>query len=371
MKKRLLQSLKRCHHELVPPASEQGWTAYLWLVYVAFFFVEWLFRPVPATELVLSLATVAGFLVLYFSAFRRQGRPMLAHVLAILALGVAWAPLNAGASVFSIYAASFAFLVAPPRRSALLVLGIAALTGLVAWLIQPSPAYWLPGSVISLIVGFANIHFGEQQRHNAELKLHQDEVRRLARQAERERIARDLHDVLGHTLSLITVKSELAGRLIDSDPERARDELASIEHSARSALAEVRQAISGFHEQSLPEALEQARSSLRAADIELSVKGGPDQALSPARQAMLALVIREAVTNIIRHSDARRCQIVFAHEGEHVRLEISDDGGGQIRASGSGIQGMRARIEAVDGELDIAPDGRASLVARLPSSEAA
>ena len=271
------------------------------------------------------------------------------------ALGLAWAPFNAGSSVFFIYAASFAYQVGPPRRAAGVVIGIALLAGSAALWAQPLLFYWLPGVFISLIIGAANIFFGEQQRKNAELRLSQAEVRRLARVAERERIARDLHDVLGHTLSLIAVKSELAEKLIEQDPIRARDELASLGATARQALAEVREAIQGEREQDFDEALEQVRLSLRAADIEPDIDAAPAAELRPRTQAMLALVVREAVTNILRHADARRCTIRLSPDRERpgYRLDIHDDGGGRIRPDGAGVAGMRARIESLGGELDL------------------
>ena len=359
--------LQRLHRWLVPPDSGQGWTAYLWLVYLSFFSIEWFFRPVGALEAGLAAATLAAFLGLYFSAFRRRGVAALLYLAGMAVLATAWAPFNSGSSVLFIYAASFAHQVGRPRQAAVVVIGIALLAALTAVWAQPLLWYWLPGVFVSLIIGAANIFFGEQQRKNAELRLTQAEVRRLARVAERERIARDLHDVLGHTLSLISVKSELAGRLIETDPGRAADEVRSIHESARTALAEVREAIGGFREQTLDEALEHVRASLRAADVELQLDIDPDAALEPKRQAMLALVIREAATNVIRHSDARRCRIRLFRDAGGTRLDISDDGGGSIRADGGGIQGMRARIESLGGDLIIEDNGK-RLTASIPEA---
>jgi len=360
-------ALQRLHRRLVPAESDEGWTAYLWLIYLAFFFVEWFFRPVGAVEFALAGVSLLAFLVLYFSARRRRGPAALAHVTAIAALGLAWTPFNAGASVLFIYAASFAYRVGPPSQSTIVVLGIAAMAGLVAWFGQPVFYYWLPGVFVSLIIGAANIHFGERERHNAELRRSQAEVRRLARLAERERIARDLHDVLGHTLSLITVKSALAEKLLSSDPERARSELQSIEQTARGALAEVRLTISGLHEQSLDEAIEQVAASLRAAGIHLHLERDPDLHPAPQVQAMLALVLREAVTNILCHAGARNCLIVIARQGDGMRLEIADDGSAGFKPEGSGIQGMRARIESLGGEFDLKAGKGTRIIARLPA----
>ncbi|NGX16074.1 histidine kinase [Wenzhouxiangella sp. XN24] len=367
-------TLRALHQRLVPPESDQGWTAYLWLVYLGFFFVAWFLRPVGPLEIILGAASIVLFLALYFSAFRRRGSAALWHVAAIAALAVAWSPVNPGASVWFIFAASFAYRVGPPRTAAVVVAAVVGLAAVTAWVFQPMLAFWLPGVFVSVIIGAANIFFGEQGRRNAELRLSQSEVRRLARVAERERIARDLHDVLGHTLSLIAVKSELAERLVARDPARAREEIASIGVTARRSLAEVRETISGFHEQSLDEALEQARLALRAADVELVLERDPGIALPRCSEAMLGLVIREAVTNIIRHARARTCTLSLRRSragepGGEVVIEIRDDGRGGIRGGGSGVEGMRARLESIGGALDVVAGHGGHLVARLPVGE--
>ncbi|WP_376691708.1 sensor histidine kinase [Wenzhouxiangella sp. EGI_FJ10409] len=366
----LRRRIEILHRFLVPPESGQSWTAYLWLVYFAFFFVEWYFRPVGPLELVLGLATVAVFLVLYFSAYRRIGATALWHILAIAALAAAWSFTNAGASVLFIYAAAFAHLVGPPRKAVWVVLGIAAFAAVIAPLARPEPFYWMPGVFISLMIGMANIFFAEQGRKNAELKLGQAEIKRLARVAERERIARDLHDVLGHTLSMIAVKSELAERLVDRDRERAREEIRSMGESAREALADVRKAIGGYQHQTLEETLEHMRLSLRAADIDPDIDVDDDIDLPAQTQGMLALILREAVTNVIRHSQARHCRIRIEASNGELSLAVEDDGGGRIRMDGNGIQGMRARIESLGGTLTIGARGSSSLHASIPKETA-
>lgn len=367
----LARRVRTLHRWLVPPKSGQGWTAYLWLAYLCFFFIEWIFRPVGPLELALGLLTVTGFVVLYFSAYRRRGLAALRHILVMVALAGAWSPYNAGSSVLFIYGAAFAHQVGRPRHSILVVIGIAALAATIALWAKPQPFYWIPGVFISIIVGLANIYFSEQHRQNAELRLSQAETRRLARVAERERIARDLHDLLGHTLSMITVKSELAGKLIGADPKSARREIGAIEQTARQALSDVRKAISGFHEQTLDQALEHARLSLISADIELEVVREAGDRLTLQTEAMLSLVIREAVTNIIRHSDARHARIVLSADGGRgLKLKIEDDGRGRIRPDGSGIQGMRARIESLGGWLEIGNGRGGRLVAHVPEMQA-
>ena len=356
----LLKHLLRLHHWLLPPESEVGWAAYLWLVYFGFFWLQYTALPIGQVELLLAILSNLVFLGVYFSGFRRSGRAALLHVLVLAALGLAWAPFNVGASAFFVFAGAFCMLVGPPRFAWSLLLGLLVLIALLALLVQPQPWFWLPGLIATFIVGAANIHFAAQGRRNAELRLSQSEVRQLARVAERERIARDLHDVLGHRLSIIVLKSELAGKLFERDPERARAEIAEVEHSARQALKEVREAIAGYRERSLSAELEQVRLALTSADVELDLRIDQALNLDAQTEAVLALVIREAVTNVIRHARAHRCWIHLTRTGPsgEVTLEIGDDGGGRIRPEGGGIEGMRARIEALGGLFRLDPDRR-------------
>ncbi len=347
--------LQTLHYWLLPDKLGVGWLPYLWLVYLGFFFIEYFFRPASLLEWIAVAATVLTFLLLYFSCYRRRGNVALLHIGLLALLAMTWAPFNAGSSVLFIYAASFAYLTGAPARSAWVVATIGLLAALTAWLAQPTLIYWLPGAAISVVIGVANIFFGENERKNAELRLSQAEIKRLAKVAERERIARDLHDVVGHTLSLIVVKSALAGRLLQQDKELAKAEIQSIEDTARASLQEVRKAISGLHEQSLHEALAQAEMSLQSAEVFLQLEVDDDLQLPQRDAAMLGLVIREACTNIIRHAGAQHCRIALQYDRSRKKiwLEICDDGGGVIQPHGNGVEGMRARMESLGGQLQI------------------
>lgn len=356
----LARRIRALHHWLLPPETEVGWMPYLWLVYFGFFWLQFSFQAPGRLELVLALASTVLFLIIYFSGFRRSGRSALWHVLALAALGIAWAPFNVGASAFFVFAGAFAMLVGPPYRAWAVLTALLLIIALLAVVAQPSIVFWLPGILATFIVGAANIYFAERARQNASLRLSQSEVRQLARVAERERIAHDLHDVLGHRLSVIVLKSELAGKLFKRDPERARAEIAEVEHSARQALKEVREAIAGYRERSLSAELEQVRLALTSADVELDLRLDEPLKLDAQTEAVLTLVIREAVTNIIRHARAHRCWIHLTRTpaNNELTLEIGDDGGGRIRPEGGGVDGMRARVEALGGLFRLDPDRR-------------
>lgn len=182
---------------------------------------------------------------------------------------------------------------------------------------------------------------------NLDLVRAEEENARLAVSEERNRFARDLHDILGHSLTVITVKAELARRLLEVDPERARAELADLERLSRDALADVRRAVAGYREVTLPGELAKARQALAAARIEAEVPNSTDDVPSEVRE-LFAWTIREGVTNVIRHSGARRCRIELAAD----RVEVSDDGQGPGSAApGHGLTGLRERAAALGGAV--------------------
>lgn len=304
----------------------------------------------------LTIASVLIFLPCYFVAsVVHERRAGIWATLCILALGYATFPFNGGAGAYLIYAAALFGFVVKPREA---LLGIAAcLAGMAVevWLFHLPLYNWIFIMLMAAIVGVADIFAGSQQRANAKLRLAHEEIEHLAKVAERERIARDLHDVLGHTLSVIILKSELASKLIDRDASSARTEICEVEQIAREALAEVRQAIRGYRSGSLAEEFARARVTLETAGIHVQCdtretrSGAPK--LSPAEETVLALVTREAVTNVVRHSGARNCHIFFEQDADHYRIRIEDDGRGGAHHEGNGLRGMRERVEALDGAM--------------------
>jgi len=204
----------------------------------------------------------------------------------------------------------------------------------------------------------------------SQLQRTRDELARVAVAEERERFSRDLHDLLGHTLSVMVVKAEAVRRLVGQDPAQAAAQAADIEQVGRQALAEVRDAVDGMRTATLTEALAQARQVLDSARIttEVVLDAAP---LPPASDEALAWVVREATTNVLRHSGADSCRIEVLREGAHARLTVSDDGvGGPHPPDGSrvgGLDGLRRRLEAAGGALAVqpGPDGF-RLVASVP-----
>jgi two-component system sensor histidine kinase DesK len=202
----------------------------------------------------------------------------------------------------------------------------------------------------------------------------QEEVEHMARIAERERISRDLHDLLGHSLSLIALKAELAGKLAGRDAEACKREIRDIETAARTALFEVRAAVTGYRQSGLAGALASARASLAAANVELHEQV-ERFTMPPASEHVLALALREAVTNVVRHAGATRCTLGLALEQDTAVLRVADDGT-RLRderdvRSGNGLAGMRERAAAIGGRLAISVGKGLALELRVPAGGAA
>jgi two-component system sensor histidine kinase DesK len=166
-------------------------------------------------------------------------------------------------------------------------------------------------------------------------------------------------------LSLITLKSELAGKLIGQDPERAGREIREVERISREALREVRTAVAGYRSAGVPEELERARLALESANVKLEYFAAPLD-LQPEQETVLALALREAVTNVIRHAAAHTCRIALEQTEREIRLEVRDDGRGGSAPEGIGLASMRERVEALGGRLERRAGTGTSLLISLP-----
>ena len=352
--------LKSVRRRILPPHMDDlGWAPVWSLLYLGFLFMNW--GDTNPEWLRLTLVSVAIFLPLYFRAYWLTGWKQLAHLAAIAGLAFALLPFNQCAHTYLIYAAIFLpFAGLPLHKSIAIIVGGLAL--------YTSELYLLgePPRVIAIIVGVtlivsvavcaANTAHREKRLRQAELKLSHDEIRRLAALAERERIGRDLHDLLGHTLSLITLKSELAARIFDRDPLAARREIVDVERGARDTLGQVRRAVAGIRAAGLAAELASAHLLLESGGVKLEYETPEIAALPPDVETIFALTLREGVTNIQRHARAKRARVALAIDVHEARLLIEDDGCGSAIAPGNGLTGMRERLRALDGDLVIASE---------------
>jgi two-component system sensor histidine kinase DesK len=287
--------------------------------------------------------------------------PVAALVLGLLTLPVA----GEEATGTFVYVAVVAVGLLPSRIAIVFAVSIAALATV---LIETVPGWTRDPASLLFSIGLATVAtsaFMRLIRRNAELAVARDDLAHLAVEKERARFARDLHDLLGHSLTVITVKAELAGKLMTRDPGKAADEVADIERLAREALADVRATVAGYREVTLAAEVSSARSTLEAAGIAAELPGAVDE-VPGERRELFGWVVREGVTNVVRHSSAQRVRVAVSR----TTVEVVDDGrGGDIMAGGHGLQGLRERLAEVGGHLEAGPvdAGGFRLFAEVPA----
>jgi two-component system sensor histidine kinase DesK len=324
------------------------------------------------------MVAFAAFVALYLALLppatpiARQGQRAVLGGLVVLA-ATAVLPLALGAprsfAVLFVYVIAAVGILLPPQ-AALPVIGITAAvvgTGLV---VAGSDSSTVAAYTLTVLaVGAVMAALGGTMRANRELRAARDELARTAVSEERLRIARDVHDLLGHSLSLIALKSELATKLVDRDPRRAKAELAEVQSVTRQALREVREAVQGYRRRSVADALVGARATLAAAGIECRVDSRASE-LPAEVESVLAWAVREASTNVVRHSGAHTCAITLARNVSAVSLQVDDDGVADHTGSadGTGLAGLAERARLLHGNLEAGalPKGGFRLRLTLP-----
>jgi two-component system, NarL family, sensor histidine kinase DesK len=349
--------------------SRIGWLwAAVWLVYLAVP-VRTAWRTIPAASGVIAVVALVLFGVGFVAFFARvrslrmrgQGvpSPVIWSVLAGMVLLLAIAAPAAGEDIVvgTVYVGVTAAMTLPGRQ----VVAVAAVLTAGAALLPRAVPGWesLDGFLPELLLAtFAAYGVGQVLKRNTELAQAREQLVQLAVTHERERLARDVHDILGHSLTVITVKTELAARLLEASgagDSRARAELADVERLAREALADVRATVAGMRQLSLPGELAAARQALDAAGMAADLPTAVDDVPAGYRE-LFAFAVREGTTNVVRHSGARRCVVRLTGRS----LEVRDDGRGPDGAvAGTGLGGLRARAEAVGAHVETgrAPEG--------------
>jgi two-component system, NarL family, sensor histidine kinase DesK len=347
-----------------------------WLVFVAYPIVVLINdRPDPI-EVVLVVTGVGLFVGLLALASRtpdsRSRASWIGPAIVLLLLAVATVLVlrdpDSGFYPFYFYASTGASALLPPQRALGLMVVSGILAGLVIWTVSQDLATAIVQGVSVTIIGVVIFSTAQVRRTNRQLVQARHELARLAVADERTRIARDLHDTLGQTLSVITLKSELAGRLLPDQPERARSEIRDIERVAREAMASVRATVGGYRRPTLEAELAAARETLTAADIAPSIES-VHESLPPVVDAVLAWTVREGVTNIVRHSNALHVRIRIDRQADWAEATITDDGSGTghrhdagigdgdegAAAAGSGLIGLSERVTALGGRFEAGP----------------
>ncbi len=290
------------------------------------------------------------FLISYFRTFRAKAEEIIFHAVLMCIIATVLTRIHTGAATFFVYAAACAGLTLNLRIGIALIILVCSWATFNFWYFELPNHYLIPGVGFAAIIGFTSIFSATIVRKNQEIHLSQSEIKYLAAKAERERIARDLHDLMGHTLSSITLKAELARKLIDKDIEKAKKEIQDLENISRDTLTSVREAVTGYRTGELTELIKMTQSTLESAGIDFDYS--LDFSEIPAEyNAILPFIIKELTTNLIRHSNAHTCSLTLTQGENDLHFSFNDDGKIDSITEGNGIKGIRERVEQAGGEF--------------------
>lgn len=335
------------------------------LIYLVFYFIPWLSIRPGNTDILVALLAISAFIPLHFMGHGNKSSKSLLAIVGTLLLCVITSAFVAGSGVFYIYVLAMAAYQRPLSFSAIIVaIATAIYLGATAFFEQP----WIFAGFnlfMGLIVWFGCVIDAATRQRQADMVRFHELDRQQASIEERERIARDLHDLLGHTLTMVALKADIAARMIETDTENARLEIRSIGSSARNALADVRAAVSDMTATTVAIEIANALRACESAGITFSIRGEIPEILNTHQQAM-AMMIREGMTNIVRHSNAQNVELSFDADTAYCCLNITDDGIGFKALAGRGLTGLQERFSRLGGEFRYFSDNGAQLSGRLP-----
>jgi len=343
--------------------------------FVILFNLAWLFvypiiAQVSFVRVILpTILSLPLFVYLHLCSYYYGGpnAVRLRYVGGIFLLGFVLTYFNLAAVGYLIFGYFILAFCVPTRVAWKAIFGVVAIYIIEIILLGHDTTAVISCAIPAVLLGISAIYTAYTTHQQVALRRSNEEILRLATLAERERIGRDLHDLLGHTLSVVALKSELARKLIDRDLDAARTEISEVERVARDALAQVRNAVSGIRNTALSAELIAATALLEAQGVK--VRCETEQVKLPHdRETALALSLREAATNIRRHSGATGVTIRVKQEPSSVVVEVADDGRGGKIVPGNGLNGMRERLGSVGGTLLLTPnkDGGTLLRATVP-----
>ncbi|WP_240919781.1 sensor histidine kinase [Paraglaciecola sp. 20A4] len=360
---RVNKVLRKLDNWLLPRNLSEPMTPYLLLIYLPFFFVPVAVTYQQPIELLWSALATLAFLLVYFRCYWAPNHQLIHHIIAILVIGSLAALLSPTANTFFIYAGAMCSRLKSVKFAVTTIFSILLWMVAISFVLKLSVYFYIPGLTFTAIIGLMNTYQYALQQNKQALILSRKETQRLAKVAERERIARDLHDLIGHTFSVITIKADLAGRLLDKDVAKARVEIKQLEDIARDALSQVREVVSGYRTSDLLSELANAKNVFAGVDIDFTYHfDNLDEQhidLVSSANKELAIVLRELVTNILRHAKASNVSVTVKKLNEQIVLTVHDDGQGfeQISRSGFGIQGIEERMRQLGGSVQIKSGG--------------
>ncbi|HET9102136.1 MAG TPA: sensor histidine kinase [Solirubrobacteraceae bacterium] len=359
--------------------------ALIWLVFIAFPLIDAFGRRAPLVTHLLVIGGAVLFVAIYVwlvvrAAALRTRVPAMSAFGVLVAISIALTLLVGPSWGYLFTYCAAAGVMTGPARWTLTVVVVCTLLAVACALAGSSAGTAVGAGASTLGVGMLIALMRDLRIRNEELEAARAELAEVAVTQERERFARDLHDLIGHSLSVIALKAELAGRLIADRPREAASEVGEVQAVARRALTEVREAVSGYRRPTLDGELAGARMALSAAGIEADVFADTPtrdrSPLDPATEAVLAWAVREGATNVIRHSGARHCTVRVRSDLAGASVHVQDDGRGTTLnghvlpgESGNGLAGLCERAAEVDGRVEYGsePDGGFSLRVSVPA----
>ena len=349
------------------PYSDKSW---IWLIFSLYYFVPLYYMPLNPIGNTLLIGAYFIFIAIFLWASTLSRRQVWMPILGIILLALVITPYTPGSSTFFTYVA---FLIGFCYSTRIYL----AITGLLIGLIvalqfhfdYPIPFFALPA--ISGVITVSAWGYIEKLRFDARIRWIQSrqEIEQLAVIAERERIARDLHDILGHSLSSIALKAELAEKLlIQNKPQDAQQHLSELHQVARNSLSLVRQTVSGYKHRGLSGEVMELCDKLRQKGFMVELTGEIPQ-LSPRAETAMILALTELTTNILRHSKGNHCHIEFSRDDEKVLVCMRDNGIVKKLVPGKGLTGIQERLQAVAGDLKSSITSGCEFLISLPAYE--
>lgn len=328
--------------------------AWIYLFNLGFYVLPMVLFPYPLWEISVLVVALIVFVGLYLYCFNLQPEQMLLPILSMYFIAAVTTPLNPGSMALFSYVGFFVGFAYRWPIALASVVGIIATLALFQFVVGTRwDLFFHYGGVIVITVAIFGRVERLRQRHAEAVRKSQEEIERLATRVERERIARDLHDILGHTLSSIVLKSDLAqAQLAKQQYEQAGVQLAELSEIARASLSQVRQSVSGYKHGGLSLELHRLAQRLKDAGFDTEISGHPP-AMNTERETAVVLALTELVTNIIRHSKGQRCEIHFDENSDIYQIKIEDNGPCTGINAGNGLKGVKLRIHELGGSMKV------------------
>lgn len=361
MKNTLKQVLDQCD------ASAVKRNQWIWWTFSLYYFVPAFYMPFDWGKHSVILAAYISFIILCYVVTAVDHSKAWRPIVALIILAIFTTNITSGSGTFFTYAGFFIGLCFTTRQFFTWLAGLVLIILALQFYHQyPIPYFLFPAITGVLTIGMVGII--ERMRHETKLKELQShhEIRQLAVIAERERIARDLHDILGHTLSSIALKAELAEKLLSQQKiAEGQQHLIELNKIARDSLSLVRQTVSGYKHRGLAGEVMQLCEQLRQNHFSVALTGEFPQ-LSARAETALILSLTELTTNILRHSKGNSCELSFRQACNKVIVTLSDNGKADAINEGNGLRGIRERLNALAGNLDINRQNSSAFTITLP-----